>query len=519
MSRPIWLMFSCLVIFLGQADAAPEPAAEAPPPIYLAGFQRLCSNDPQVEGAVRQQLRRMGEEPQSLSSAGGSNDCCGLRACAEPLRGRKGYLVGGMMGRERNNDAAYVWVVDLARGRVMVEHQRCSDCGRADRIVRQVALVVERLSAADSPWVSLDSLQTCSGSNPSLSGAAADASAAARASAAVAVSDNRAVVTVRAPAGLRKAAGSVRGGLRSMLREMGYEVREVSASPALDDPRSVLRGPLAQWPLLDISIQLDPKGGSNDDPERVVIRHFHDLGARQTSLDCSLQDCSGASLVRLVRYNAGILLDQIAATTQTDAEVSKGEPPVCLPNLRLDDENTPPVQDLDILRPTASGSATLPPPSAASSPGGPPAPPASPEPVTAPSPPPSLVALPKPSSSSPARKNNIFKVLRWPVSGLAVVAIGLFAWRAAVNNTHVDGPCPLPDDIGMPGITLMDGCTQKTWPSMLATGIPAAVLTVGAVATWALSFKKASPPQPVPSITPVESPQPAEPLTPSVSIH
>lgn len=92
------------------------------------------------------------------------------------------------------------------------------------------------------------------------------------------------------------------------------------------------------------------------------------------------------------------------------------------------------------------------------------------------------------SQSATNRRTAALKIARWPISGLAVVSIGLFAWRAAVNGAP--SVCPLSEIGGPAAITVTEGCTQKTWPSMLATGIPALVLTAGAAVTWALSVKK-----------------------------
>jgi hypothetical protein len=87
------------------------------------------------------------------------------------------------------------------------------------------------------------------------------------------------------------------------------------------------------------------------------------------------------------------------------------------------------------------------------------------------------------------------KTLTYVLAGLAAIPAGFFIWRAIENNQSVAGDCPLQDE---PMVNLKNSCIQKTWPSMLGTGIPALGLVVGAFALWPYGAKdspaKAAPP-------------------------
>jgi len=78
------------------------------------------------------------------------------------------------------------------------------------------------------------------------------------------------------------------------------------------------------------------------------------------------------------------------------------------------------------------------------------------------------------------------KAFTFVFAGLAAVSVGLFVWRAVENNQSVAGDCPLPDE---PMVNLKNSCIQKTWPSMLGTGIPALVLPAVAAGIWPYGAK------------------------------
>lgn len=81
------------------------------------------------------------------------------------------------------------------------------------------------------------------------------------------------------------------------------------------------------------------------------------------------------------------------------------------------------------------------------------------------------------------------KAFTFVFTGLAAASASLFIWRATENNKFVGGDCAPLDDMTA---TLKNSCVQKTWPSMLETGLPALALTAGAFLIWPYSEKAAS---------------------------
>lgn len=81
------------------------------------------------------------------------------------------------------------------------------------------------------------------------------------------------------------------------------------------------------------------------------------------------------------------------------------------------------------------------------------------------------------------------KAFTFVFAGLAVVSAGLFIWRATENNKFVGGDCAAPDDIMD---TVQNSCVQKTWPTMLETGLPALILPGIATAIWPYAKKDSS---------------------------
>lgn len=81
------------------------------------------------------------------------------------------------------------------------------------------------------------------------------------------------------------------------------------------------------------------------------------------------------------------------------------------------------------------------------------------------------------------------KAFTFVFTGLAAVSAGLFIWRATANDKFVGGDCALPDDMTA---TIKNSCVQRTWPSMLETGIPALILPGVAAAIWPYGQKAKS---------------------------
>ena len=102
---------------------------------------------------------------------------------------------------------------------------------------------------------------------------------------------------------------------------------------------------------------------------------------------------------------------------------------------------------------------------------------------------------PSPIPSHPSYRGTRI-VITAVLSGLAAVSLGLFIWRAGENNKPVAGDCSLPGD---PSVTIVDSCNRKTWPTMLATGLPTVILS--GVAAGILPWGQDAPPAATPPDT------------------
>lgn len=323
----------------GLARADSLGASPPLPPLYVASFNRACSPDTALVSAAFRILRRLGDQPEALPGSWVGGECCGLSDCAQKLQTRYGSIVGGQLERTASGPQAQIWILQPHKGRVLLAQHTCADCDQPERIARMVAGLAEQIPSLQAAWVPLASLPPCprpgeasrgGSASPRLPGDARAGSAGRKQGALLSV-----LLSIRGSGANLPTAKALRGGLLKQLLQSGYTPSRLSVPQRIEDPRELLRGDRVGIPVVDVDVRSEAKDRKNPRQqaiESVTLRLFHPAVALQTSLDCSLQDCSGRPLVAMSRSATGYLLDQLALRRSASVPGPTPDPiPACLP--------------------------------------------------------------------------------------------------------------------------------------------------------------------------------------------
>lgn len=431
-----------LVSMANGAVVSANAIAESPaPPVYVASFNRVCSPDAEVASAVFRALRRIGDEPESLPGSWVQGECCGLADCSQKLQGRRASVIGGQIERTENGPTAHVWVLQPHQARVLVSRQTCDSCDKPEQVARMASLLVEQLSSRDAPWIGLANLPPCDSSSPPSRAPLADQTSTASTKIVGGSAGALPVlVSIRGDRVGLSAVRAIRGGLEAQLRQSGYQPARLTVPEKVEDPRNLLQGERAAWPVIDVELRKEANT-PNASLEAVTLRLFQKDTVTQTALDCAMQDCTPQALPGLVRQAAGGLTDSISrrAAYPLVSPESAG-PPVCLPKTVLAQaapvsppRPNPSVQPTAPPRPVTPTSllttSTLPVPPAplASSPNI-----ASSEPTTAP------IPTPPDPPTAPVAHKSWLRGLGWTGLVLGVGSVGLGAALLAVHGQPAD---------------------------------------------------------------------------------
>ncbi len=279
----------------------PVFAQPAPQPIHriiVGEISRGCSRDGESTRTVMSRLRQGGVNVDGTPL--GRPECVGPD-CAEKLKDREGYLLGGDVRKGEST----LWLVDLKTDQIHIQRHLSNGEVEPAVLARQAGALLDVLHDPLTRWTPRKGVPMCREDLPDVppEETAESTQPAAR-------SDLRIALAVYAPRSIEKYAAEFQKGARRALSEMGLDVREVRGLPPPANPRGALPPTLRDLPLLDIQL-LAPEGDqAKPTPDGAAIRLSESQGATQTTLDCATQDCSPAQLVRLVRRNAGALVDQ-----------------------------------------------------------------------------------------------------------------------------------------------------------------------------------------------------------------
>lgn len=316
---------------VGSAHASAESPA---PPVFVASFNRVCSADAEVASAVFRVLRRIGDEPETLPGSWVQGECCGLADCSQKLQGRTASVIGGQIERTENGPTAHVWVLQPHQARVLVARQTCDSCDKPEQVARIASLLVEQLSSRDAPWLRLANLPPCGSSLPP-SDQLADETPTVSTKIAGRSGTLPVLVSIRGDRAGLPALQAIRGGLETQLRQSGYQLARLAVPEKVEDPRNLLHGERAAWPIIDVELRKEantPKGSL----EAVTLRLFQKDAVIQTALDCAMQDCTPQALPGLVRQATGELTDSMARSAAYPVgSPANADAPVCLPKTVL----------------------------------------------------------------------------------------------------------------------------------------------------------------------------------------
>lgn len=312
-----------LLTFSALSTAVAQPAAQpAPQPIdriIVGEISRGCSRDGESTRTVMSRLRQGGVNVDATPL--GRPECVGPD-CAEKLKDKEGYLLGGDVRKGEST----LWLVDLKTDQIHI--QQHLSAGEVDQVVlaKQAGALLDVLHDPLTRWTPRKGVPMCREALPE-----AALGETAELPQPPARSDLRIALAVHAPRTIERYAADFQKGVRRALTEMGLEVREVRGLPPPANPRGALPPTLRDLPLLDIQLLAPDGDQAKPIPDGAAIRLSDSQGATQTNLDCATQDCSSAQLIRLVRRNAGALVDR-GGTQVSLPPVGSASPP-CTPAL------------------------------------------------------------------------------------------------------------------------------------------------------------------------------------------